>query len=121
MYIELIGFIGGSIAAASNVPQIWKCLQTGNTSSISWSMIFIFIIGAVFSLIYGVLIEKIAIIATVSISIFEFLVLLSIKWYYEIYMKNTISHTFVKLDNKIQKELNDMNDFSKCTILSQDC
>lgn len=61
-YIDILGYAAAILTTISFVPQVVKVIKTRDTKSISLSMYFIFFIGILLWLIYGILIVNMPII-----------------------------------------------------------
>ena len=83
MIEELIGYIGGFFIMISFIPQVIKSYKTKSVEDVSITMILATIIGTIFWIIYGVLINANPVI--IMNSIFGIIVL------YELYLKYNIS------------------------------
>ncbi|MCX6821718.1 MAG: SemiSWEET family transporter [Candidatus Aenigmarchaeota archaeon] len=62
MIEEIIGYLAGIFIMISFIPQVIKSYKTKNVSDISLGLIVATLIGTVFWIIYGVLIESMPII-----------------------------------------------------------
>jgi uncharacterized protein with PQ loop repeat len=81
--MEVVGFVGGAISVSSGVPQIIKCIKTGQTKDLSYVTNFVSYIGSSVSMFYGFSIQHKAI---VLINIYSMIVnstLLGTKLYIE--------------------------------------
>lgn len=58
--IPMIGYLAASLTTFSFVPQAIKVIKTRNTEGISIIMYLMFVVGLVMWLIYGVLIDDLA-------------------------------------------------------------
>lgn len=58
--ISMIGYLAASLTTFSFVPQAIKVIKTRNTEGISIIMYLMFVVGLVMWLIYGVLIDDLA-------------------------------------------------------------
>lgn len=59
---ELAGYIGAFLTTISFLPQAIQTIKTRDTSGISLAMYAMFVVGVVFWLIYGILLNNITII-----------------------------------------------------------
>jgi len=84
-YISIIGIVGGIITSAAGIPQIIKMIKSGQTNDLSWTMINMWNIGLIISLIYGIEIRKIPVILNITLSIIFTNIIASLKFYNEIY------------------------------------
>lgn len=66
--IEIIGLLAAILTTFSFVPQALKMTKTKNASSISLSMYLVMVSGVILWLLYGILLERIAIILANSVS-----------------------------------------------------
>ena len=82
IYIEAIGLMAAVLTTAAFLPQVYKTWKTKDVSSLSLSMLSIFFIGVVLWLIYGLLIESLAIILANAITIFSSFLLVYFKLKY---------------------------------------
>ena len=60
--IELIGLVAGACTTASFLPQVVKTLREKNTAGISLGMYSAFTVGVALWLVYGLLLERPAIV-----------------------------------------------------------
>lgn len=100
--MEVIGFVGGSISVSAGIPQIFKCIKTGQTKDLSYVTNIVSYIGSSVSIYYGVSIEHKAIVLINVYSMIVNSILLSTKVYFEF-----ISKRYQKLQEHqegIQKE-----------------
>lgn len=67
--MEIIGFIAAILTTAAFLPQVYKTWKTKDVSSLSLTMLVMFIIGIVCWLIYGFLINSPSMIFANSITI----------------------------------------------------
>lgn len=81
--MEAVGFIGGAIGVSSVVPQIMKCIRTGQTKDLSYATNAVSYIGSSISLFYGVSIGHKAIVLCNVYAIIVNSILLSTKVYFE--------------------------------------
>ncbi|WP_224487787.1 SemiSWEET family sugar transporter [Robertkochia flava] len=59
--IEGLGLVAACLTTVSFVPQCWRIWKTRKVDDISLSMYLIFFTGVIFWLIYGLLIESLAV------------------------------------------------------------
>lgn len=90
---ELIGFIGGILLSLQLLPQIVKCIKIKRSMDISYLFLLISILGSLFIIIYGFLIDSLSIIITITISFVLKIILILIKIKYD------------KLNNNISPEI----------------
>jgi MtN3 and saliva related transmembrane protein len=81
-YIEAIGLMAAVLTTAAFLPQVYKTWKTKDVSSLSLPMLSIFFIGVVLWLIYGLLIESLAIILANAITIISAFLLVYFKLKY---------------------------------------
>ena len=81
--MEVVGFIGGAISVSSGVPQILKCIKTGQTKDLSYLTNFVSYVGSSVSIFYGVSIQHKAIILINVYSMIVNSTLLGTKLYLE--------------------------------------
>lgn len=67
--MEIIGFIAAILTTAAFLPQVYKTWKTKDVSSLSLTMLVMFIIGIVCWLIYGILKKSPSMIFANSITI----------------------------------------------------
>ena len=81
-YKEIIGLIAAFLTTAAFLPQVYKTWKSKDVSSLSLPMLSMFFVGVVMWLIYGFLIESLAIILANAITIISvfFLVYFKIKY-----------------------------------------
>jgi len=82
--VAIIGLSGGLITTFAGVPQIIQMIKTEKTHDLNWIMIFSWFIGLSLTLTYGIMINQIPIIITVSLSLLSTTTMIIIKIYYEI-------------------------------------
>lgn len=81
--MEVVGFVGGAISVSAGVPQIFKCIKTGQTKDLSYITNVVSYIGSSVSIFYGVSIQHKAIVLINVYSIIVNSVLLCTKLYFE--------------------------------------
>ena len=81
--VEIVGYLGGIFIMISFIPQLIKSYKTKNVGDLSLGMIIATIIGTVFWLIYGVLIEGMPIIVMNTIFLITVIYQLYLKIKYE--------------------------------------
>lgn len=82
--MEVLGFIGGTISVSAGVPQIIKCIRTGQTKDLSYFTNVISYIGSMISIYYGSSIKHDAIIFINVYSLVINSILFCIKVHYEV-------------------------------------
>lgn len=60
--IEVIGYIAAILTTASFFPQVYKTIQTKDTSGISLTMYVLFLLGIILWFTYGIMLNSIPII-----------------------------------------------------------
>ena len=60
-YIEAIGIIAAILTTSGFIPQLYKTIKTKNVNGVSLSMFLVLFVGILFWLVYGYLINSIAI------------------------------------------------------------
>ena len=68
-YKEIIGLIAAFLTTAAFLPQVYRTWKTKDVSSLSLPMFSMFFVGVVMWLIYGFLIDSLAIILANAITI----------------------------------------------------
>ncbi|NBS71446.1 hypothetical protein EBT31_21425 [bacterium] len=81
--IELVGGVGGLVTSSAILPQIYKCWVTRSTKDLSWAMIFIFYVGVIINLVYGILIHHSAISITACYNLITNTLLGYLKYRYD--------------------------------------
>ncbi len=81
--MEAVGFVGGAISVSAGVPQILKCIRTGQTKDLSYITNVVSYIGSSVSIFYGVSIQHKAIVLINVYSMIVNSVLLGTKLYFE--------------------------------------
>ena len=74
-YIEIIGLIAAFLTTASFLPQVYKTWKSKDVSSLSLPMLSMFFVGVIMWLIYGFLIESLAIILANAITVISLFLL----------------------------------------------
>ena len=81
-YIEIIGLIAAFLTTASFLPQVYKTWKSKDVSSLSLPMLSMFFVGVIMWLIYGFLIESLAIILANAITVISLFLLVYFKLKY---------------------------------------
>lgn len=76
---ELVGYIGAFLTTVSFLPQAIQTIKTRDTSGISLAMYSMFVVGVVFWLTYGILLNNITIIIGNIVTLILSGIVLSIK------------------------------------------
>lgn len=82
-YIELIGLVAALLTTSAFVPQVIKTYKTKNVEGLSFAMYFVFFIGVLLWLVYGIFIESFAVILANLITAFLAFILLYFKIKYQ--------------------------------------
>ena len=88
-YIEIIGLIAAFLTTAAFLPQVYKTWKTKDVSSLSLPMLTMFFVGVIMWLIYGLLIESLAIILANAITLISLFLLVYFKLKYSKNRKQT--------------------------------
>jgi MtN3 and saliva related transmembrane protein len=83
--ITINGYIGGILSAILFIPQLFKIYKTKSVNDISFSFVFIGILGPIFSFIYYIEISAYPLIYTTIFSLFTRIILGIFKFYYQYY------------------------------------
>lgn len=81
--MEVVGFVGGATSVSAGLPQIFKCVKTGQTKDLSYLTNIVSYIGSSVSVYYGVSIGHKAIVLISVYSLVMNTLLLSTKIYFE--------------------------------------
>ena len=68
-YVEGIGVIAAILTTSAFVPQAYKIYKGGISDGVSLTMYFVMLIGVAFWLVYGILINKFAIILANTVTL----------------------------------------------------
>ncbi len=79
---ELFGFIGGTLIIAAMIPQVWRLFKLRSAREISLAYTVLSLIGAIFWLTYGLILQRPSLIYANSISIVlvGLMLLAKLKW-----------------------------------------
>ena len=80
---ELIGLLAGLCTTLSLVPQLHRIWKSKRASDLSLAMFFVFGVGVMLWLLYGIGIRSLAVITTNSISLVLVIVIYSLALHYE--------------------------------------
>lgn len=80
---EGVGFVGGMLFVVQYIPQIAKIIRCKQSDDISMAYLYISFLASATTLAYGVMIDSISIIVTVSLSIGCKVVLFGLKRKYD--------------------------------------
>jgi len=80
---ELIGLLAGFCTTLSLVPQLHRIWRAKAAHDLSLAMFFVFGVGVVLWLLYGIGIRSLAVIATNSVSLVLVIVIYSLAVHYE--------------------------------------
>ena len=83
MLKDVFGYSAGFIASIMYIPQLKKMYLTKSTDDISLNMIFLLILCSLLWITYGIYLNEWPVILTDAIILFEILIMLSLKIYYE--------------------------------------
>lgn len=87
MNVEIIGYVGGSVASSSMVIQVIKSYKKRSVSDFSWMMLLLNASGCILIIIYAFLIYKPAIYSTSLVSLSCLFMIIGMKFYFECYKK----------------------------------
>ncbi len=93
--MEAVGFVGGAISVSSAVPQLLKCIRTGQTKDLSYITYCVSYIGSAVSIYYGVAIHHKAIILINVYSLVLNSALLTTKMYFERFKRTEANYVQV--------------------------
>lgn len=96
MSVDIIGYIGGSIASFSMVIQVIKSYRKRSVDDFSWIMLILNASGCTLITVYAFLIQKPAIYSTVLVSLSCVVMILGMKIYYEHYKKMNLPSQLVQ-------------------------
>ena len=82
-WVEGVGFVGGMLFVVQYIPQITKIVRCKQSDDISMAYLYISFLASATTLAYGVLIDSISIVVTVSLSIGCKIVLFGLKRKYD--------------------------------------
>ena len=77
--IDIFGWIGGILIITVNIPQIIKLYRTKSGNDLSYHTLLLTIIGGIFFLVYGLLLNKLPIIVSNIIIILIALIIIYLK------------------------------------------
>jgi MtN3 and saliva related transmembrane protein len=80
---ELIGLLAGFCTTLSLVPQLHRMWRSKSAHDLSLAMFFVFGVGVVLWLLYGISIRSLAVISTNSVSLVLVVVIYSLALHYE--------------------------------------
>ena len=81
--VDAIGYSGGVILSLCLIPQIVTIIKTKQVNNISYLWQFLYILGIIFHLYYGIYYNLAPIYIPTAIELFFVLILLGLKIYYE--------------------------------------
>lgn len=84
MSTEVLGLIGGITGISAALPQIYKCIRTGQTKDLSYATNAVSYVGSSMSMYYGVCIRHKAIVLCNVYALVVNSVLLLTKLYFEV-------------------------------------
>lgn len=90
--IEINGYLGGVLNSIIFIPQLYKIYKTKSSNDISWSFIFLSIMGSIFSTLYFIEIDAKPMIYTNIFSLITriFLGIFKFSFYYPLQKKKSI-------------------------------
>lgn len=88
MWIDIIGYVGGSILGIQLIPQIVKVYKTKSGEDISLFFLFLNILGLGLMTTYGILIHKLPLCIPTGISLVNSIILLLLILKYRTQLKN---------------------------------
>lgn len=77
--VDIFGWIGGILIITVNIPQLVKLYRTKSGDDLSYYTLVLTIIGGIFFLVYGILLNKLPIIVSNVIIILIALIILFLK------------------------------------------
>ncbi|MGB7266542.1 MAG: SemiSWEET transporter [Terracidiphilus sp.] len=80
---ELIGLLAGFCTTLSLVPQLYRMWRAKSAHDLSLAMFFVFGLGVVLWLLYGIGIRSLAVITTNSVSLVLVVAIFSLAMHYE--------------------------------------
>jgi MtN3 and saliva related transmembrane protein len=90
--MEAIGFIGGAISVSAGVPQLLKCIKSGQTKDLSYITYGVSYVGSAVSIYYGASIHHKAIILINVYSLVLNSALLTTKLYFERFKRPDVNY-----------------------------
>lgn len=81
--MEVVGFLGGATSVSAGLPQLLKCIKSGNTRDLSYATNVVSYIGSSISMYYGISIGHEAIVLITVYSMIMNTLLLGAKLYFE--------------------------------------
>jgi len=96
MSVDIVGYVGGSIASSSMIIQVVKSYKKQSVSDFSWIMLLLNASGCILIVIYAFMIQKPAIYSTTLVSLSCLLIIFGMKIYYEYYKKLNLSSQLVQ-------------------------
>jgi MtN3 and saliva related transmembrane protein len=82
LYVDILGFIGSFLLAFMAIPQIYAIYKRKSADDIAYGMLVMLGFGYMLFLIYGILLPSTPIIASTSLSLFNLIVLICMKFTY---------------------------------------
>jgi len=80
---EIIGLIAATLTTSSFVPQVYKTWKLKSADNLSLTMYFVFFVGVLLWLIYGIHLNSLAIIIANAITAILIIVLIIFKFIYK--------------------------------------
>ena len=75
----LIGTLAAIITTAAFIPQVWKAYHSKRTQDLSHYMLYIFLVGLVLWMVYGIMTNSLPIILANTVTLFLAIFLLYLK------------------------------------------
>lgn len=96
MNVDIVGYIGGSIASSSMLIQVAKSYKKKSVGDFSWIMLWLNASGCTLIVIYAFLIQKPAIYCTTLVSLSCIFMIIGMKIYFELYKKMNLPPQLVQ-------------------------
>ena len=96
MSVDIVGYVGGSIASSSLIIQVTKSYRKQSVSDFSWMMLWLNATGCTLIIIYAFLIQKPAIYCTTLVSLSCIFMIIGMKIYFELYKKMNLPPQLVQ-------------------------
>jgi len=96
MSVDIVGYVGGSIASSSMVIQVIKSYKKHSVSDFSWMMLWLNASGCTLIIVYAFLIQKPAIYCTTLVSLSCIFMIIGMKIYFELYKKMNLPSELVQ-------------------------
>ncbi len=79
-YVKLLGLVAGTITSVTFLPQVIRIYKTKSAKDISSTMLGMLIVGVALWLVYGIVVDDIAIMYTNGMVLFRSLIMLYFKF-----------------------------------------